>query len=605
MKLEAINHIPKSHMAYAFDANTMHIILQTAKNDVKSVKLLLGDPFEWHFKDGKYVWSGDSLTNNEMKLKYTTELFDYYFISIKTITTRSKYSFIINDGFEDYFYGCRDLVKLTTENKNSYVSNLFGYFNYPYINEGDLIDSPSWAKDIVWYQIFPDRFSRDDDNFYLKEQEYFKATDLNDYFFGGTIKGITKRIPYLKELGITGIYFTPIFKSVSSHKYDISDYYEIDPSFGSKEDLGVMIKECHKNNIKVMLDAVFNHCGFDHPYFQDVVKNKRDSMYWDCFFIEDDNFINFKLDEKGYPIYKHLNIKPNYRTFAFTPMMPKWNTDNPIAEEYLLDVATYWIKEYDIDGWRLDVSNEVSHRFWRKFKEAVRNIKHDFYILGENWDDSTPWLRGDQFDAVMNYEVAYPIWQYFGRDKSMLNISIYSFIYKINKLLVSYPENIAVNMFNMIGSHDTSRILQKCSNNPNLVKLAYTFLLSFGGSPALYYGDEVGLSQLEDKDPRQPMIWDHRQDLSMYNFFKNMIKLRKENTEFKQVELNWLENSQNVLIYNKGSIYFFLNNNEDSKTIDLPDNLIGKNVVDLFENHDLQLNLQLEIEGYEFKILKN
>jgi len=606
MKFEAINHVPKSHMAYAFDANTLHILLQTGKNDVRSVKLILGDPFEWYFKDGKYVWSGESLTHNEMHLRYSTELFDYYFIAIKTQTTRSKYSFIINDGSDEYFYGCRDLIKIDESNRSKLISNLFGYFNYPYINEGDLIDSPEWVKDTIWYQIFPDRFSRDDDKDYANlEQQYFESKDLNNFFFGGTINGITKRIPYLKRLGVNGIYFTPIFKSVSSHKYDTSDYYEIDPSFGTKDDLALMIKQCHANGIKVMLDAVFNHCGFDHPYFQDVIKNKRHSKYWDCFFIEDENFINFDLDEKGYPIYKGKNIKPKYRSFAFTPMMPKWNADNPIAEKYLLEVATYWIKEFDIDGWRLDVSNEVSHRFWRKFKEAVRDIKSDFYILGENWDDSTAWLRGDQFDAVMNYEIAYPIWQYFGKDNSMINITVSDFIYRMNKLLLSYPEPVAINMFNMIGSHDTSRIIHKCGNDMNIVKLTYVFLLSFCGSPAIYYGDEIGMGETRDGDCRRPMIWDERQDNDMLNFFQKMISLRKLNHDFKQVDIDWLKDTNKILAYRKGNTYFFINNNDSSESVILPETLTNRLVENLYEGTKNTLKSELLLAPYEFKIFKN
>jgi len=605
MKLEAINHIPKSHMAYAFDEHTLHILLQTARDDAKFVKLILGDPFEWYYKAGKYVWSGESLSHTSMKKRYTTELFDYYFLAVHTNTTRSKYSFIIDDGKSEYFYGCRDLVKIDKDNKGNYISNLFGYFNYPYINKGDLIESPAWVKDAVWYQIFPDRFAREEELGYADlEDEYFNSNNLNDFFFGGTIKGITKRIPYLVDLGISGIYFTPIFKSVSSHKYDISDYYEIDPSFGTKEDLSVMIKECHRNGIKVMLDAVFNHCGFDHPYFQDVIKNKKDSPYYNCFFIESEDFINFDLDEKGYPIHKGLNIKPNFRTFAFTPMMPKWNTDDPIAEKYLLEVGSYWVKNYDIDGWRLDVSNEVSHRFWRKFRETIREIKPDVYIVGENWDDSTVWLRGDQFDAVMNYELAYPIWQFFGQNNDLLNINSVIFAFRINKLLLSYPESVTVNMFNMIGSHDTSRLIAKCGNDIRIAIIAYVFLFSFSGSPAIYYGDEVGMGDLNEKDPRRPMVWDDRQNKYMHNFFKKIIRLRKDHAEFRQVDLEWLQTKDNILIYRKGRIVFFINNNNQSKVAKLPDSLVGKDAKCLISDHLFQLNSSLDLDAFGFKILK-
>ncbi|XMB71559.1 glycoside hydrolase family 13 protein [Mycoplasmatota bacterium WC30] len=606
MNFEAINHIPKSHMAYAIDEEHLHILIQTAKNDVVNVKLVIGDPFEWIYLDGKYVWSGDSLEHKKMVLKYSTELFDYFFIEVKTINLRSKYSFIIDDGNCEYFYGCRDLVKLTEENRKSYISNLFGYFNYPYINIGDLNDSPKWAKNMIWYQIFPDRFSRDDySNNTELENKYFEYADSNNYYYGGTINGITNRIPYLVDLGITGIYFTPIFKAYSPHKYDTEDYFTIDPAFGTNEDLKLLIDECHKVGIKVMLDAVFNHCGYDHPYFQDVIRNKKNSKYWDCFFIDDEDFINFDLDELGHPIYKKLNLRPKYKAFGFTPMMPKWNADNIIAEEYLLSVATYWVREYDIDGWRLDVSNEVSHSFWRKFRKAVKSIKSDVYILGENWDDSTAWLRGDQFDAVMNYEVAYPIWQFFGKEKDLINISAESFMYRINKLLLSYPENVTINMFNMIGSHDTSRILQKCNGNYDLVKLSHVFLFSFSGSPALYYGDEVGLGELRDKDCRRPMIWDDRQNENMLNFFKRMIIIRKNNSDLSSTNIKWLYTCDKVLIYKKGNTYLLLNNNDFAVDISLPKELQNQRFADLYNELEIDLNTNILIPTYGFYILQN
>ena len=443
MNFAAINHIPKSKMAYADDENHLHILIQTAKGDIDSVDLIIGDPFEWIYKDGVYVWRGESLERKNMSLKYSTEFHDYYFVRVETLSRRSKYSFIIKENQNEYFYGCRDLVLITENNKAKYLSNLFGYFNYPYIYKSDIISPPSWAKDTVWYSIVPDRFSRESNlNSNIKEKEYYDAKSGNDYFFGGTIKGITEKIPYLSDLGITGIYFTPMFKAYSSHKYDTEDYFQIDPTFGTNEDLRKMVDECHKSGIRVMLDAVFNHCGYDHPFFQDVIKNKRKSKYWDCFFIEDEDFINFEVDKKGHPIYRKQNIKPKYRTFAFTPMMPKWNTDNKIVEEYLLSVAEFWIKEYDIDGWRLDVSNEVSHDFWRKFRIAVHNIKPDTYIMGENWDDSTPWLNGDQQDAVMNYEIAFALWQFFGKNNEIPNIDAETFKNRIDKLLFTYPDNI-------------------------------------------------------------------------------------------------------------------------------------------------------------------
>ena len=205
-----------------------------------------------------------------------------------------------------------------------------------------------------------------------------------------------------------------------------------------------------------MLDAVFNHCAFRHPFFIDVIKKGNKSKYYDCFHIIDHSkpVVHFPINEdftidrtKIRDIFKNHDSL-NYRTFAFTPFMPKLNTNNPIMKEHLLKAARFWIDEYDIDGWRLDVSNEVGHQFWRDFRSTVKSAKIDTYIVGENWDNSNPWLQGDQYDGVMNYEILFPIWNYFGRNIDGPNYTSTEFKYKINKVLVDYPKNVLRSLYN-------------------------------------------------------------------------------------------------------------------------------------------------------------
>ena len=210
---------------------------------------------------------------------------------------------------------------------------------------------------------------------------------------------------------------TPIFESPSSHKYDTTDYFKVDPEFGDNEILGRLVEEAHKEVFRVMLDAVFNHCGFQHPFWQDVLRKGKKSEYYDCFYILDESMPVFDGEiVDGLP-QEVPRERLKYRTFAYTPTMPKWNTGNPKVRKYLMDAACYWVEKYHIDGWRLDVSNEVSHDFWREFRKRIKAINPDVYILGENWDNSLPWLQGDQFDAVMNYEFAMPVWNYFKKRK--------------------------------------------------------------------------------------------------------------------------------------------------------------------------------------------
>ena len=251
---------------------------------------------------------------------------------------------------------------------------------------------------------------------------------------------------------------------------------EIDPQFGDKATFKRLVDVCHQHGIKVMLDAVFNHSGYYFPPFQDVLKNQEHSKYKDWFHIRD------------FPII--TKPRPNYDTFAFTEQMPKLNTENAEVKEYLLNVARYWIEEFDIDGWRLDVANEVDHSFWREFRKTVKSVKPDAYILGEIWHDSMPWLQGDQFDAVMNYPFTQSALDFFA--KGTINADV--FAQRISHVLHSYPNNVNEVSFNLLGSHDTPRILTIANENKDRLKLLFLFQLTFIGSPCIYYGDEIGMT---------------------------------------------------------------------------------------------------------------
>ncbi|MDD3106678.1 MAG: alpha amylase N-terminal ig-like domain-containing protein, partial [Bacilli bacterium] len=377
MNCAAIFHNPKSNMAYAFDHEHLHIYLQVGMDEAIQVELIAGDPFDYRLVNGVYIWNGKANPLLNMRKASTDGIHDFWFIELHVKTRRQKYAFLIHGKQETFFYGCRDFKQVTKDTNWDDLYVLFDYFNYPYINDQDLISSPAWTKNTIWYQIFPERFSRHpiDKGNYLPWGSIEEGI-TNHHFFGGNIQGIINKLDYIHSLGITGIYFTPIFWASSTHKYDTIDYFLIDPQFGTNDDFKQLVDGCHKLGIKVMLDAVFNHCGWFHPFFQDVIQNKKQSKYWDCFYIEDEDFIDFPLDDKKRP---KIDFSHHYkfRTFATTPMMPKWNVSNPLVEAHLLDVAKYWVQEFHIDGWRLDVSDEVSHAFWRKFQKEVRNINKE------------------------------------------------------------------------------------------------------------------------------------------------------------------------------------------------------------------------------------
>lgn len=603
LNIEALYHKVNSNYAYPLDESNLNITFRAKKNDLKECYLLLADPHDYSPDDnGIWRWAVEKDEKIKMEKKYSDELFDYFVTVGYCKYHRAKYIFLFESNNESYIYTSKGLFKVDVNKDIDFIYNPMHFFCFPYLNKEDILNPIPWAKNTIWYSIFPERFAKGKDTKgnYLEWGSVLEYN--NDMFFGGNLQGVIEKIPYLKELGITGIYFNPIFEARTAHKYDTVDYFKIDPSFGTNDDLKQLVKVCHNNNIKVMLDGVFNHCGFYHPFFQDVINNGKASPYYDCFYIEKEPMINFEFDENNISWYKGLI--PNYRAFAFTPVMPKLNLSNPIMEKYILDVGAYWIKEYDIDAWRLDVSNEVCHSFWRKFRTMCNSLKKDFYILGENWEDSSEWLRVDEFNAVMNYELTYPIWSFFSY-RNTRRIDARQFSYDINKVLIEYKQGVSKNMFNLIDSHDTRRILYMTYNNKDLMKLAYIFLFSFCGSPVIYYGDEIGMTGGADPDNRRCMIWDEsKQDKELFNFFKHLISIRQNNEDFLEVDIKWLHTDENVLIYQKKNTIIVMNNNFDNKTIKLVNELKNKTFKDLLLNDIVTLKSNVTLKPFECLILK-
>jgi len=251
------------------------------------------------------------------------------------------------------------------------------------------------------------------------------------------------------------------------------------------------------------------------------MKNGSNSPYADWFYIKD------------WPPRVEDGI-PTYETFAFEPLMPKLNTEHPDVKAYLLEVARYWIEEMDIDGWRLDVANEVDHQFWREFRQTVKAIKPDAYLLGEIWHDSLMWLQGDQFDAVMNYPFTNSVLDYAVHGK----LDGLGFANEIGKLLASYSQPVTEAAFNLLGSHDTPRLLTLCDGDMRKMKLAVTLLFSYPGAPCVYYGDEIGLDGGYDPGCRKCMEWDvGKQNRELLEFFTRTIELRKEHPALRSAEL--------------------------------------------------------------------
>lgn len=544
MNREAVFHNSKDNMCYQLNFNEIVVSIMTGK-DVRSVEIQWGDPFEAGIMGGAESWKG----KNE-KITNVVELENHLWWSIKLNPRykRCKYYFILSDGtetlclFEDGFY---------SPNRLNIPGKRMQYFFMPWMNNSDLFVTPDWVEDAVWYQIFPERFARVGGE--EKGLKPWKCEKISKAAFnlryGGNLRGVINRLDYLCDLGITAIYFNPVFKSPTDHKYNIDDYYEIDEDFGTKEDFKELCDKAHNLGIKIMLDMVMNHSGVSFPPFADVMKNGESSKYKDWFMIN-----KFPVSLKG-------NTRDGrYYSFAFAQYMPKLNTNNPEVIEYFAGVCEYWVKEFGVDALRFDVANEVSHSFLKVVRSKVKAVNPDVYLLAEIWHDSTPWLRGDEFDAIMNYPLTEAV-SGFWLDEKMTSKQLEQ---GINHCLIMYPVQCSRVMFNLLDSHDTERLYYRCGHNEDVFFQQLTLLFSLYGSPCIYYGTEIMMDGAHDPDCRRCMPWDEI-DGGKYNdtinHVKELIAARRENKELKSMNLSFCDSGDNrqVKIVKDGKVLVAVN----------------------------------------------
>ena len=427
-------------------------------------------------------------------------------------------------------------------------------FEYLYTNDGDVFHVPEWAKGAVSYHIFPERFNNGDSSNDPEGTVSWGAVPTRTNFFGGDIKGIIQKLDYLSDLQIDLIYLNPIFASPSNHKYDTADYYAVDPAFGSLNDLKALIRECHRRHIRVILDGVFNHCGYEFGPFQDVLKHGEASQYKDWFYIE------------SFPVQID---PPNYECVGYYKWMPKIRFRSREVRDYFLDVGAYWIREADIDGWRLDVADETDFTFWQEFRRMVKAIKPNALLIGETWKDGRDLLRGDEMDSVMNYLFYYAVVDFFAKDA----IDAEVFNNRINRMLAAYPPAVYPLLYNLIGSHDTGRFLSLCGEDERKLKLAAAFQMTFPGISAIYYGDETGMDGDNDPDCRRPMNWNHI-DAVVFEYYKRLIALRKMEPCLMRGEFASLVHSGSVYAYARRlhgeTVYVTLNNSDKAMEIEVP-----------------------------------
>lgn len=401
--------------------------------------------------------------------------------------------------------------------------------------------TPTWVKDAVFYQIFPDRFANGNKELDPPNVEPWGRVPKSKSYFGGDLQGIINHLDYISSLGVNCIYLNPIFWSNSNHKYHAKDYLQIDPHFGDEKVFKRLVDECHARGMRIILDGVFNHTGVDFFAFEDIKRNGKNSKYVNWY-----NIYSFPVGPPS---------KPNYECWWNWGDLPKLMTHNPEVRDYLFRVTEHWMS-FGIDGWRLDVPNEIPHPFWIEWRKLVKRLNPDAYIVGEIWDDASPWLHGDQFDAVMNYRFRRACLDFFVEQKSTPS----EFDAALAKVRNDYSPDVNLAMQNLLGSHDTERLLTLCKNDTATMKLAWLFQMTYVGAPMVYYGDEIGMTGGKDPGSRGTMIWDEsKQDRELLATMKKLIAIRHQYEALRHGEF------ESFLADDARSLFGFLRKSSDGR----------------------------------------
>ena len=596
---------------------------RTAKDDVDRVGL---------------VTSADTYV---MEKECTQGEFDYYTFETRLGEEPFRYCFEVQSGTEKYYYGRCGISREILE-----------YYNFVVVPG---FSTPDWAKGAVMYQIFTDRFYNGDKSNDVETNEYYyigdysqRVTNWDKYpanmgvreFYGGDLQGVMDKLDYLQDLGVEVVYFNPLFVSPSNHKYDIQDYDYIDPHYGKIVDDGgevlpngvtdnsqatkykkrttglknleasnelfiKLVEELHRRGMKVILDGVFNHCGSFNKWMDRERIYEGEEDYEPGAYVSADSpyrsyFRFFKEGPENWP------YNGNYDGWWGHDTLPKLNYEDSVKlENYILYIGRKWVSPpYNVDGWRLDVaadlgrSNEYNHEFWQKFRRAVKDANPNALILAEHYGDPSDWLKGDEWDTVMNYDAFMEPVTWFltgmekhsdeAREELLGNIDnfIGSMAHHMSNMLTP---SLQVAM-NELSNHDHSRFLTRTNHmvgrvehlgpeaaneyvNKAVMREAVVMQMTWVGAPTVYYGDEAGVCGFTDPDNRRTYPWGH-EDQELIAFHKEAIRIHKEHLALRTGSLKILGGEENVLSYArfKGNdrIIIVINNRSERAEVKVP-----------------------------------
>ena len=419
-------------------------------------------------------------------------------------------------------------------------------------------DPPAWVRDAVFYQIFPDRFARSARVAAPGPHEAWDAPPTGHGFKGGDLLGIVEHLDELADLGVTALYLTPVFSSASNHRYHTYDYLAVDPLLGGTPALRELVDAMHARGMRIVLDGVFNHTGRGFWPFHHVLENGLASPYASWFHLDRerlaagrgldaypdraapraDGTANAQAHGGGATSIEQLG----YRAWWDMPALPKLNTDDPGVREYLWSVATHWLA-FGIDGWRLDVPAEIEDEaFWQEFRRRCRAVNPEAYLVGEIWDVAPEWVRGDRFDALMNYPLLEALLGFVGGpslDTALVashhELSTHvrpsdaaTFASSVLAQAAAYAPGTVASQLNLLSSHDMPRVRTLLSGDVAAVRLAVMLQMTLPGAPCVYYGDEIGLEGGNDPDCRRSFpVGASGRDEALRATFRDLIALRR------------------------------------------------------------------------------
>ena len=487
----SIHHMPWLEYRYATPEGDVTLRIRTGKDEFSHVEAHVTSNY-----DGPDFFLKPHIY--PMSVVCSDEWHDWYEVTFQPHDPRLKYLFVLESD--------EQVFKLDASGVHfgrDYEENVSEAFAFAYAYPAE--PAPEWARGVIGYEIFPDRFRRAGE--YEEGLEPWTSDRVqNEFRFGGNIRGVIEAVPHLKRLGVEMIYTTPLFLSDTSHRYNTFDYFQVDPLLGTEDDLRELADTLHANGMRLMLDGVFNHCGLEFAPFKDALEKGEASPYRDWFFFDG-------TDEWG------------YQTFGHWRYMPKLNLSNPDCAQYFLNVGRYWLKNCHVDGWRLDVSPEVWPDFWRQFRKMILSENPEGLMVAECWDDSRQWLTlGDMFHSTMSYVWSRNVWNRLCYKK----ISLQEFDAVNNRALMLYPHHVNEVLWNFLDTHDTARVRTRAGGSEEMQKAASFFQFTFPGSPILYYGDELAMEGEDDPFCRFPMPWDKVDGHPMFKHYARLAQLRRE-----------------------------------------------------------------------------